>query len=68
LEGGELVRDGYSKGIRVDKAPERKKPYACDVWGCEVSFVIAPDLCDHLMRVHGVKRHPSQIVATKVIL
>lgn len=64
---GALIRDGFSKGV-VDKVAARKKPYQCDVEGCEASYAMAPDLSDHLKRVHGVHRHPSQIVAKAVIL
>lgn len=65
LEGGEEVRDGYSRGLRADRASERKKPYQCD--RCEASFGIAPDLSEHFHRLHGVTKHPSQIVPTAVI-
>jgi len=57
---GEEVRDEYSHGVKADVVAAKKHPYQCHV--CESSYVMAPQLSDHLKQKHDIYRHPSQIV------
>jgi hypothetical protein len=51
----------YAKGVRADRVAKHEKPYQCDK--CGFSGIMATELADHLLQAHGIRKHPSQIVA-----
>lgn len=57
---GQEVRDEYSHGMKADIWATKKHPYQCEK--CEESYLMAPQLSDHLQKIHGIHRHPSQIL------
>lgn len=59
VPNGAVIQDKFATGVKPDLAADRDFPYQCS--RCQLSFITAVQLSDHLFSAHQERLHPSLI-------
>lgn len=59
VPNGTVIQDKFATGVKPDLAADRDFPYQCS--RCQLSFITAVQLSDHLFSAHQERLHASLI-------